>query len=206
MNVADSLPMALVLCDLEDTTGRPLTDPDVFDVLLATAMIVELDLAGRLVLHPEDHVSIRGGAPDTLLEPAEHVLSARPMPFTEAIREVAALDVRHTVHSHLVGLGALKVETTRRWFRSATSTWPTADPTVEQGLRDRIREHVASAEGPRGRLDILLALLEVAGLLSTIFDTLPQDRIDPRVDGCPWAARARRVLDPGHHPDLRIHG
>lgn len=203
MKVADSLPLALVLCDLEDRTGQPLTEPAVLDVLLAAAMLAELDLAGRLKHHDRDCIAIRGGRPDTLLEPAEHVLSSRPLPIADALRSIADLDLKHTVNSHLVGLGALHVTTTKRWFRRPTSSWPTADEAIEAELRQTIREHVHQASGPTTRLDILLDLLDQARLLGTIFDEIPEDRIAERTAGSRWGAQARKVFGADAAVDLR---
>lgn len=202
MNEKLNLPMALVLLDLEDDTGTPLADAEVFAVLLAAAMIGELELEGRIRHVPGGRITLRGGKPNPLLEPAEHCLGARPTPFGEAFEAVADKDLRHTVHSHLVGIGALKVHTGRSWLFWKKHSWVTADPTIEQDLRRHLQDYVLHPEGALKREDVLLSLLVHGKLLHTVWpQEAPLDVIEARAQLTPihaalgeWLARTEHAV------------
>ncbi|MCA9571311.1 MAG: GPP34 family phosphoprotein, partial [Myxococcales bacterium] len=145
------------------------------------------------------------GRPDSLLEPAEHCLSSRPTPVVDLLDRIAAEDLRHTVCSHLVGMGALTVKTQRRWFRTVSSRWPTADPAIEEALRAHVRDHIARTSGPPVRTDTLVVLLDVAGLLGTIFgEDVPTERIDERTSDLPWRRHLRDWSE--RHRPTDLHG
>lgn len=174
-----SLPEALALCDLDDHTGQSLTEPEVFGPLLGAAMVGELELLGRTRL-VDGAISLRPGVPvSRLFESAEHVLGARPTRVETVLHALAEEDLRHTVHSFLVSKGALHVTVKRRfWWREWS--WPTADAEVENDLRTMLRTYVDTADGPLCRTDMLLALLDRAGLLKTVWLDPPTERIQHR--------------------------
>jgi hypothetical protein len=187
-----SLPEALVLADLDDATGAPLSDAEVFAPLLAAAMIGELELGGR-IRYDGHRLRMLPGKPVRLLEPAEHCLGGQFMPIAEALASIAAEELRHTVQSFLVGRGALQVTSRRRlWWR--VYSWPTANPVVEDELRDLLRGYVVAASGPLSRTDRLLCLLERADLLTTIWPEPPLEAIRARAKLWPLRAHLRSAV------------
>lgn len=168
------IPQALVLLDLHDDSGDSTGHTERLDVLLAGGVIAELFHLGRLQKNGDRYSVVAGRQKSRLLELAEQTIGGRPSPLTELIHRVTDLDLRHVVHSDLVGRGALKVERQRRflWFRR--SVWPTADPTIERELLEHLRSYAASPSEAFTREDSLFALAEVGGLLQAVF-TEPVD-------------------------------
>lgn len=166
---------ALVLLDLHDDHGTSTTDPLVLDYLIAGSMLADLWHGGRVRKHGGEHISLAPGPPlSRMLSPIEDALGGRPVPMERVIRDVRDDQLRHTVHSDLVGRGVLRVKHRRRLFRSRTE-WPTADPKLEAALIAHLRSQDIPAPKEEQREDSLFSLMAIGSMLGSVWpDRVPE--------------------------------
>lgn len=191
------IPQALVLLDLHDDAGHSTARPERLEMLVAGGVLAELHHQGRLKQEGANFSVIAGRQRSRMLELAEQTIGGRPSPLSELILRVTDLDLRHMVHSDLVGRGALKVQQKRSflWFRR--SVWPTADPTIERELLEHLRAYAADPSEAFTREDSLFALADVGDLLPAIFDE-PVD-VSGCIRKCPVAKAVRAMFDEQTH-------
>lgn len=192
------IPQAIVLLDLHDEHGDSTALPDRLELLVGAGLLAELLHHGRLRIDGH-RASIKPGRPASrMLEAAEEIVGARPASLADHIHALAQGGLRHSVHSDLVGRGALRAERRRKWIWFTESTWPTEDPALENALVAYLR-----TVGPPTELrseNSLLGLIHVGGLAGAVFPG-PVD-LEPHLRICPVASALDRMFDarmPGYH-------
>lgn len=186
------IPQALVLLDLHDDAGHSTARPERLEMLVAGGVIAEIHHQGRLKRSGELYSVVAGRQPSRMLELAEQTIGGRPSPLSELILRITDLDLRHMVHSDLVGRGALKVERKRRFLWFKRSVWPTADPTIERELLEHLRAYAGAPSEELTREDSLFALADVGELLPAIFDE-PVD-VSACIRKCPVGKAVRAMF------------
>jgi hypothetical protein len=169
------LPDELLLLGIDDTAGRPLVLGRALDLGVAGAVLVELVLAGRLAVQP-DQVTLLDPDPvgDAVAEAAlDRIRRAdEPLDPKHWVRELAK-GVREQVLDRLVAEGV--VEREESWLLGVfhRTRYPLLNPAPETAAQLRLDATVRHGQLPGRHTVALAALLDAVDLGPTLYPDLP---------------------------------
>lgn len=206
MLVAEEL---LLLC-LDEETGRPRLGRDRLEPGLAGALLAELGLLGRIGVTPEEagwtkrgRLTLLSRAPtgdaelDRALAAAAAAEGRRAKDLVQATssRRISR-GLRQRLLDRLRAAGVLEPRTRKVLGLFPSATWPAADRSAGQELRERLRAALVVGLTPDERTVALVALLQVTGVLTQVLDR--EDRSVARarakeISRDSWAAAAVKL-------------
>lgn len=210
-----SLPLAadLLLLAYADDTGKPVLDSTKLNAALAGATVLELTALG--VLDVADELGpVRPGrmfrvpgrpAPDPLLDEVADVChNSKPKDAISAIAGVSSFKdragrIKDALLHRLAAEGVLRQEKAKVLGLFETSRWPTADPSYERALVDRIGAVLVGGEQPDPRTAALISLLSAVDLAPKVLPGADKRQVRARAkeiaEGSWAAAGVRRAID-----------
>jgi hypothetical protein len=192
-----TLPEELLLFAYDDVTGRPLRNSTNVSYGLAGAVLVELDLAGRITVL-DGRLSVLDRAPvgDPVLDAAlERIVSvAKPRkPEWFVVRLQSRL--RDKVLTRLVERGVLRMERTPVLRVFSVRRYPMVDGGIKSAARAQLERVVVHNGLPDARTAALATLLQACGLARPIFPELSRKQLKSRMGQLgegQWASDAVR--------------
>ncbi|MGE0541473.1 MAG: GPP34 family phosphoprotein [Dehalococcoidia bacterium] len=142
---------------------------------LAGALLADLALRGNVALRQKQAVAVLDGTPtgDDILDDAlAQIATSRTSRDTQqwVTRLTSKVKrLRDRLEDRLVAQGILRKDQHRVLFLFPFERLPTDDPTVERGLRDRVRAAILEDEAPDPRTAVLISLLQSCNLLDGLF-------------------------------------
>ncbi len=196
-----------LLLSLGDESGRALIGGDKLQPGLGGALLAELALMERIGVTPRsDGWRQRGRVSVTSLKPTDDpVLDATLAKIAEREgRKVSKLisdmstrritkGLKDRLLERLVARGVLAQEKSRMLGFIPRTTWPLADATVEDDVRQRLQSALIAGLTPTERTVTLIAIMEVTGLLTKVVPTEDKKALRARAKTLTegdWAAKA----------------
>jgi len=198
-----------LLLSLDNESGKPMLGKDRLGPALGGALVAELALMERIGVTPHDAGwSKRGRITITNLTPTDDV------ELDEAMRKLAESegkklkDVLSDFASKKVRLGyQLRERLLERLAKAGVvkeqegtvlgfiprTTWPAGDRAAEDDVRERLQSALVSGVTPTERTLVLIALLQVTGLLPKVVTTEDKRALKARAKQLTegdWAAKA----------------
>ncbi len=166
----------LLLFALDDEKGTTTwSSSGALPYALAGALLADLALLGRVHLAEKQKVVVLDGPPvdDDILDDALAIIENSKKQH-DAKHWVTALHskvkrLRDRLEERLVSQGILRKDEHRVLFLFPFERYPTADPSVERGLRDQVRVVFLENETPDARIVVLISLLKSCNLLDGLF-------------------------------------
>jgi hypothetical protein len=198
-----------LLLSLDDETGKPMLGSDRLGPALGGALVAELALMERIGVTPHDagwnkrgRITITNLTPtdDTELDEALRKLAeSEGKKLKDVLSDFASKKVRlsyklrERLLERLAKAGVLKrQEGTVLGFIPQT-TWPVGDVAAEYDVRQRLQSTLVSGFTPTERTLVLIALLQVTGLLPKVVTTDDKRALKARAKQLTegdWAAKA----------------
>jgi hypothetical protein len=198
-----------LLLSLDDETGKPMLGSDRLGPALGGALVAELALMERIGVTPHDagwnkrgRITITSLTPtdDTELDEALRKLAeSEGKKLKDVLSDFASKKVRlsHKLRERLLErlakAGVLtRQEGTVLGFIPRT-TWPVGDVAAEYDVRQRLQATLVSGFTPTERTLVLIALLQVTGLLPKVVTTDDKRALKARAKQLTegdWAAKA----------------
>jgi hypothetical protein len=203
----------LLLLALDDTTGRRLVGTDRLDPTLGGALVAELALAERIgVTGEEEGWSRRGRLTITDPRPTDDpeldralqaVVAAEGRKVKDLLSGMSSRRItkglRDRLAERLARAGALERVEEKVLGLFPWTTWPARDRAPEDEVRRRLHGALVAGTTPAERTVVLVALLQVAGLLSKVLPDQDRRLIQRRAKELSegdWVAKAvKQALD-----------
>jgi hypothetical protein len=191
----------LLLFALDDEKGTTVwSSAGALPYALAGALLAELALRGKVALREKQTVEVLDGTPigDDILDDALRMI-ATSKKQRDARHWVTTLSgkvrrLRDRLEDRLVAQGILRKDQHRVLLLFPFERLPTDDPSVEQGLRDRVRTVILENETPDPRIATLISLLKSGDLLDGVFSkserSAIKDRFTAVIESVPEGAQA----------------
>lgn len=203
----------LLLLALEDTSGRQLVGSERLDPTLGGALLAELALAERIGVSGDDEGwSKRGRLTVTDLRPtddpeldralasmAEHEgRKVKDLLSSVSSRRITK-GLRRRLLERLAGAGALDQHDEKILGLIPWTTWPARDRGPEDEVRRRLHGALVAGTTPAERTVVLVALLQVGGLLTKVLPDQDKKLVRQRareLSEGDWVAKAvKQALD-----------
>lgn len=200
----------LLLLALDDATGRKRIGKDKLEPAVGGALVTELALMERIGITPrEDGWSRRGRITITSLKPTDDPdldlmlerLDAKQGKKLKNLLSGSSLGGRVTndfptrLLERLARAGALTEHRDKMLGLVPRTTWPTADRTLEDEVRQRLQSALVAGLTPTERTVALIALLQAVNLIDKVVQAddrkLVRRRAKELSEG-DWAAKAVR--------------
>jgi hypothetical protein len=210
-----TMPLAadLLLLAYADDTGKPLLDSTRLNAALAGATVLELTVLGVLDI-ADARGPVRSGrlyrvpgrvAPDPLLEEVADVChNKKPQDAISNIAGVTSFKdragrIKDALLHRLAAEGVLREERGKVLGLFPASRWPTADPSYERALVDRIGAVLVGGAQPDPRTAALISLLSAVDLAPKVLPgadkRLVRARAKEIAQGSWAAAGVRRAIE-----------
>ena len=184
-----TMPEEILLLLLDDETGRPVGLPGpAGDLALASAILMELALAGRIDTDL-DSLAVMDATPvgDVLLDTvlARLVAAGGPRRSTLWIQEIAedSANLRGAVVERLVRGGVLRCIEDRFLWVFPDRRYPTVDGRCESAeVRARLRGVLLDDDIPEPRDALLIGLARATGLVALLLSEAEAEAVAPRVE------------------------
>ena len=186
----------LLLLAMHEEKGKPLIDGSTLNAALAGTAMAELVTAGALTVVLDAGGEVRPGrlARTGVARPADPLLGEivdtchgkTPKNAVAALTTMTFSDrgaeLREQLLAELVAEGVLTHDRGRVLGLFPTSSWPEADPTVEQGIRSRVRAVLVDGAEPDQRTAVLISMLSVTKLAPKVLPDADADSLQARAD------------------------
>jgi len=200
----------LVLLARDDETGRKKISKDKLEPAIGGALVAELALLERIGITPhEDGWSRRGRITITSMKPTDDPdldlmlqrLAAKEGKKLKDLLSSASFGGRVTkdfperLLERLARAGALTEHRDKVLGLIPSTTWPTADPSLEDAVRQRLQSALVAGLTPTERTVALIAMLQAVGLLDKVVQTSDRKLVRSRAKELSegdWAAKAVR--------------
>ena len=194
------MPEELLLLMLDDKTGRlPERTMPVGDYALASALLSELALAGRIDTDPQ-RLWVTDATPvgDALLDGVLAEIAAETQPhdsqyWIEKLGSDAEAH-RNALFERLVQKGVLRRVEGRFLWVFPERRYPAVSGKEEREVKARLLGVLFNDEVPEPRDALLIGLCRAAGLFSVILSGREVDRVQPRIDQVADFEELNRVL------------
>ncbi|HSU36103.1 MAG TPA: GPP34 family phosphoprotein [Propionibacteriaceae bacterium] len=198
-----------LLLSLDNESGKPMLGKDRLGPALGGALVAELALMERIGVTPHDAGwSKRGRITITNLTPTDDP------ELDEALRKLAesegkkvkdvlsdfasrkvrlSYELRERLLVRLAKAGVLKEQEGTVLGFIPRTTWPAGDRAAEDDVRERLQSALVSGLTPTERTVVLIALLQVTGLLPKVVTTDDKRALKARAKQLTegdWAAKA----------------
>ncbi|WP_344978848.1 GOLPH3/VPS74 family protein [Streptosporangium fragile] len=181
----------VLLLAYDEREGRQLVSSTELDAAVGGAVLAELAVGGRIDL-ADRKVTVRDGAPtgDEELDTTLARIVAEPKTRKPEwwVRRLTSAKLRRRLLSRLTERGVLGEEQRRVLGIFPSTRYPERDPSVERGVRERVRDVLSGAD-PDERIAVLIAILHAARIDRKAFPGASKERIKEITEGR-WAGEA----------------
>lgn len=181
----------VLLLAYSEVEGRQLVGSSELDAALGGSLLAELAINGRIDL-ADKKVTVLDPTPlgDEELDATLARIAADPKKRRPDwwVQRLHSSKLRKRLLSGLAGRGVLGEEQRKILGVFPSTRYPERDPSVEQGIRERVQSVLSGAE-PDERVAVLIAVLHAAKIDRKAFPGASKERIKEITEG-EWAGEA----------------